>query len=313
MTASDPAPSIAILLATCNGARHLHAQLDSLAAQHLRPRLIVVSDDGSTDTSREIVAAFAAAHPELDLRLIDGPQRGSAQNFLHLLRQVPDSIDMVAFADQDDVWMPDRLQRGARALRDTAPDQPAIACGRSLVCDAKLEGRRLSALPQRQPGFRHALVQNIAGGNTMLLNRAATHLLRDASLEARKVIAHDWWAYQIVAGAGGAVLFDTEPLLLYRQHGENQIGANHGLGAQSRRFVQLVRRRYQYWNSINIVALRASAHRFTPENRALLADFAAMRGAGLGRRLRLMRRLGLYRQGPPGRISLWLAAVLGRL
>ncbi|ACM04409.1 glycosyltransferase [Cereibacter sphaeroides] len=308
-----PPPRIALLLATYNGAANLEAQLESFAAQTLRPTWLVVSDDGSTDATRALLAAFAARHPWLALRLVEGPCRGSAQNFLHLLGQVPPEADMAALSDQDDVWLPGKLARGAAAMADLPADLPVLYGGSSWICDAELGNRRPYPLPARPPGFRHALVQNIAGGNTMMLNRGAIALLAAASREPERIVVHDWWIYQIVSGAGGRVIFDPVPLLLYRQHGGNLIGANDGFRAKYRRLRMLLSGGFRQWNAINIRALSASAHRFTPENRRLLAEFEALRRAGPWGRLRQLKRIGLYRQGLPGRLSLWLAAVLGRI
>lgn len=311
-------PAIAILLACYNGAANLRAQLDSFCAQTLAPALLIVSDDGSTDASRALLAEFAAAHPELPVQLIEGPRQGAAQNFLHLLRAVPPGIDMVAISDQDDVWLPEKLVRGAAALagvglRGAGQDLPALSTGSSWVCDADLAKLCRMPIPARPPGFRHALVQNIAGGNTMMLNHAALALLQAASLEARKLVVHDWWIYQIIAGVGGVVLYDPEPMLLYRQHSGNLIGANHGFVAKSRRLKLLLIGRFRRWNSINIKALTASAHRFTAQNRQILQDFDRLRRMTLLPRLRLLKQLGLYRQGLAGNLSLWVAALLGKI
>lgn len=313
MTPSHKKPSIAILLATFNGAANLREQLDSYAAQTLPAARLIVSDDGSQDETLALLTEFAAAHPELPLTLIAGPRRGAARNFLHLLRAVPPEIDMVAISDQDDVWLPEKLAHGAAVLAAADRAIPTLFGGRSWVCDAHLGQRHLSSLPLRAPGFRHALVQNIAGGNTMMLNRAALEVLQPASLEPRKLVVHDWWIYQIITGVGGRVVFDPEPLLLYRQHGGNLIGANHGLAAKFRRFRLLLSGRFRRWNSINIKALNASVHRLTPQNRQILADFEQLRRSGMIERLRLLKRTGLYRQDLQGLLSLWLAALLGRI
>jgi len=305
--------SIAILLATFNGAPNLREQLDSYAAQTQPAARLIVSDDGSRDETLAILADFAARHPELPLTLINGPHQGAAHNFLQLLRAVPPEIDMVAISDQDDVWLPEKLAHGAQALAAEDPGLPTLFGGRSWVCDAQLGKRSLSSLPLRAPGFCHALVQNIAGGNTMMLNRAALDVLRPASIEPRRLVAHDWWIYQIITGIGGRVLFDPVPLLLYRQHGGNLIGANHGLAAKYRRLKLLLNGRFRHWNSVNIKALNASAHRLTPQNRQILANFEQLRHGGMIQRLRLLKRIGLYRQGLQGSLSLWLAAVLGKI
>ena len=308
-------PRVAVLLATYNGAAALRAQLDSFAAQSHPPVLLLVSDDGSRDDSCGIVKGFAGANPQIRVDLGTGPCRGAAQNFLSLLRRVPDDIDIVALSDQDDVWLPDKLRRGVRALSNSGPGTRTclLYCGRSWECDADLGNRRLSRGAKRPASFRHALVQNLAGGNTMMLNRAALDLCRAASPEARKLVVHDWWLYQIITGTGGQVIFDDAPLLLYRQHSGNLIGANRGLEAKKKRLSMLFSGRFRRWNTINIKALTASAHRLTPENRALLEMFARDRDGTLWQRVSMIRRAGLYRQGLQGSLSLYLAALLRRV
>ena len=147
----------------------------------------------------------------------------------------------------------------------------------------------------------------------MMLNSAGVDLVRAAAAEAGRVVVHDWWIYQIISGVGGDVIFDEVPLLLYRQHAGNQIGANAGISAKLRRMRWMLGGRFRRWNAINLAALRASSHRFTPENRAIIADFARLQRSGLWDRLAILRRLGLYRQGLEGTLALWLAAVLGRI
>ena len=306
--------SVAVVMATYNGATRVREQLDSYLIQTHMPALILVSDDGSSDGTEAIVRGFAAEHPELPVEFLSGPRKGAAQNFLSLLRRVPDHIDAVALSDQDDVWLPDKIQRGLCAIADVRNPQSAILyCGRSWECDENLRKRSLSRGLRRPAGFRHALVQNLAGGNTMMLNHAALELVQNASHEARKVVVHDWWLYQILAGAGGQILFDDAPLLLYRQHSRNLIGANRGLQAKIKRGRLLLSGRFRYWNTVNISALNASAHRLTPQNRQILRVFAEARNGSLLQRLLMLRQTGVYRQGLQGSLSLYLAALLRRL
>lgn len=312
-----PDPRVAILLACYNGAVHLRAQLDSYLTQTLPPALLLVGDDGSTDASRAVIADFAASHPAWPLHLVEGPRQGAAQNFLQLLRAVPQCVDLVAISDQDDVWLPHKLARGAAVLAGVEPARPGLVLGTSLVCSEDLSAPQRSPLPRRPPDFRHALVQNIAGGNTMMLNRAAVDLLAAASLEAGctagAVVVHDWWIYQMISGAGGAVIFDPEPGLLYRQHAGNLIGANTGIKAKIQRLWMMMTGQLRQWNAANLRALGASAARLTPQNRHLLAGFSRMRQTGPIKRLWLLHKCGFYRQGLAGRLSLWVAVALGKI
>ncbi|HEX9858289.1 MAG TPA: glycosyltransferase family 2 protein [Paracoccaceae bacterium] len=306
-------PKLAILLAVYNGAAHLAEQLDSYAAQDETDWQLWVSDDGSTDGSREIVARFAAARPKDKVKVVEGPRQGSAMNFRHLLKALPPDMPRAAFSDQDDVWLPHKLTRALRALDEVPQEVPAIYCSRTIICDEDLRPRRPSRIFRRPPGFCNALVQNIAAGNTIVFNPAALRLVRAANAEAAEVTLHDWWVYQIVTGAGGQVISDAEPGLLYRQHDGNLVGANNGLRALLVRLAMMLNGRYSVWNSVNIAALSASAHRLTGENRAILHHFARARQSRLPRRLVLLARAGLYRQTPLSQAGFWLAALLGRI
>lgn len=306
-------PQVTVLLGQMNGARFLEAQLASIAAQTGCHISLIVSDDGSADHGPMLVKAFSTRHPEVRVTRIDGPQRGFAQNFLHLLRSVGPDVPYVALCDQDDYWLPGRLARALRLLEAAAPDTPALYGSRTLVCNADLTPRKPSPLHGRPPDFRNALVQSIAGGNTMVLNRAAIDLVQAASLEAKKVVSHDWWLYQIITGVGGRVIYDPEPGVLYRQHAHNMVGANNSIRGGLIRLGAVLAGRFARWNGLNIETLAASSHRFTPENRAILEGFAELRSAPLLRRLALLWRLGLYRQAIKGDLGLWLAAILRRI
>lgn len=306
-------PAVTVLLGQMNGARFLEAQLASIVAQAGCRISLIISDDGSADHGPMLVKAFSARHPEVKVTRIDGPQRGFAQNFLHLLRAAGPDVPYVALCDQDDYWLPGRLARALRLIEAVPPGTPALYGSRTLVCNADLVPRKPAPLHARAPDFCNALVQSIAGGNTMVLNRAALDLAQAASLEAHKVVSHDWWLYQIITGVGGRVIYDPEPGVLYRQHAHNMIGANNSIRGGLIRLGAVLAGRFAHWNAINIETLTASSHRFTPRNRQILQDFARMRAAPLPRRLWLMRRLRLHRQTRKGDLALWLAAMLRRI
>ncbi|MBI1217013.1 MAG: glycosyltransferase [Rhodobacteraceae bacterium] len=302
---------VAILLALCNGGRFIEEQLDSLAAQTHSEWRLTVSDDGSHDDGAERVRRWAARHPDRQIRMLSGPKAGFARNFLHLLAAVEPGTRFASFADQDDVWLPGKLARAVDALSKVPEREPALYCARSWICDARLGNLHRSERWPLPPSFRNALVQNIAAGNTIVVNRAALRLLQAAARRVEDVAAHDWWAYQVVTGAGGTVIHDSAPSVLYRQHDANVIGANRGLRAHLRRFWIVVRGHLRSWNDLNIAALLRAAPYLTPENRALVEAFAAARAAPPSLRPARLRRLGLHRQSRIGTGCLWIVAVLG--
>ncbi|CUH36760.1 putative glycosyl transferase [Jannaschia seosinensis] len=301
---------VVVVLCTHNGAPWLRAQLDSIAAQTLPPARVIVSDDGSTDATRDVVRNFAGDWTG-EVELHAGPGTGFAANFLSVLARVPETGDLVALSDQDDVWHPDKLAR-ARAAVASAGDRPALHGGATRVCDTDLTPLRLSRITRVPLGFRHALTQNFAGGNTMVLNAPARALVQAAIRRDVSVPVHDWFLYQLVSGAGGRVTFDTEPCLDYRQHEANQIGDAAGGRALAHRLRRMARGDYRVWTDANLAALHAVRDLLTEENRARLDAVMRGRDGGLPARIGLMRRPGLYRQGILGQLGLAGALALRR-
>lgn len=308
---SSGARHVVVLMAVYNGAAFLQAQLESLAAQLHEDWSLIVSDDGSTDDSLNIIEAFALTHPERLVSVLQGPGKGFAQNFLALIRAADPNAPFVAFCDQDDVWLPHKLWRALERIGDDA--RPTLYGARTEVVsqDGVILGR--SPLFARSPAFENALVQSIAGGNTMVLNRAGLNLLQRAARGPIPLVSHDWWAYQVISGAGGHVDYDPEPGVQYRQHDGNLVGSNHGIAARLLRLKRLLSGEMRDWTDANLQALRAADAVLTPENRAILARFAKLRRAGPLGRLRGVLRLGLYRQTRMGQVALILAAVLRKI
>ncbi|MBY5935557.1 glycosyltransferase [Tateyamaria omphalii] len=299
-------PTLNILLCTRNGAAYLGRQLQSFVNQtHVDWRLWA-SDDGSTDDTRALLADFAAAHPDRVAPPVAGPGQGAAAHFLWQLARPEMAGQWVAFADQDDVWLPHKLARAAEWLRPAPPD--ALYASRSMHTDAA--GTVLGPSPRhpRPLGFGNALVQNVLGGNTLVLTPGATDRLR-ATLDAARradVPFHDWWVYLVATGTGMPILHDDEPGLLYRQHGGNLLGA--GGRRRLARAAMLWDGTYAGWIDRNLAAL-AQVERLTPEAAVLCDAVRRWRAEGQGS----PQALGLYRQSRGGDMALRGLAALGRL
>jgi glycosyltransferase involved in cell wall biosynthesis len=305
---ASPTAHVAIILATYNGQAYLNEQLQSLAAQTYGNWHLVASDDGSSDATRNMLEEFAKHHP---VTVVAGPQQGFAANFMSGLLHPAAAADYVAFCDQDDIWDNDRLARGVAALSMVSDKMPALygTCTRLMKTSGEVYG-----LSPRFSGpftFRNAMVQCFAGGNTLLMNRAARQLLLDAGNVP--IISHDWWAYQLVSGAGGAVIYDPEPSMSYRQHACAIAGSSAGWRANWSRVTRLLTGGWRHWNDLQTAALAANIHLLTPENHVALKHFIAGRHAGLLARLSAFRRSGMYRQTFVSSAGLWVAAVLNRV
>lgn len=299
MLSRPPDQRVAILLSTFNGEAFLREQLESLLIQTHEHWVLYWRDDGSTDQTRAAMAAFAAQAGQGRCVEIAGPAAnlGPAASFQMLLRAVAADLsaaDVVAFADQDDVWFPNKLERGIAALSGVPATEPALYCARQVLVDAALNRIGMSVLADPSTGFPQALTQNVATGCTVMLNAPAARLVA-ASVPSTATL-HDWWCYLVVAGAGGRLLQDGEPVMLYRQHGGNAVGAP---ATMWRRGLAALRRGPGLFMSVlrqNVAALADQPHLLTATaRRDVVALDAALRGRWW-QRLSALRIAGMVRQ-----------------
>lgn len=280
---------VAILLSTYNGSAYLAEQLASLLAQTHQYWTLFWRDDGSIDQTGAIMIAFTeGSGAGRCIHLTDDRHIGITASFLALLRHVPDD-HIVAFADQDDVWLPQKLERGVMALGDPRTPQPTLYCARQRLVDGALNTLGLSPPLDRLPDFPASLTQNVATGCTVMLNPAAKRLIADS--RAPNGTLHDWWSYLLVGAAGGRLIADPVPVVLYRQHGENAVGAPHSV---LRRGLMALKRGPDTFMSlfrVHVAELTAQSAVLSPQARADLAMLlASLRGNRLVR-LQAMRRL----------------------
>jgi glycosyltransferase involved in cell wall biosynthesis len=215
--------AISVALATYNGERYLEPFLASVRAQDWPDVRLVVSDDGSTDRTRELVASLwpgAAVHRNTAARGVIG-------NFSNAMTQTGGGY--VALADQDDIWEPTKLSslmRRMQACEARDPGKPVMVFSDLKVVDSDLNVLgdsffRFTSKSLKASAPRDFLLSNHVPGCTMLLNDA---LLKLALPVPAEVMMHDWWL-ALVAAAFGTVDSVEEPLVLYRQHGFNTVGA----------------------------------------------------------------------------------------
>lgn len=304
------ARSVAILLCTHNGERFLRQQLDSIASQtHANWRLFV-SDDGSTDQTLNILREFSLLYPgQVDLRM--GPKTGQAiSNFLSLACNIEIDADFFAFCDQDDIWLPQKLERALTVLQSSTGTIPSVYGGRTIIIDEDGKHIGFSPLFQRSPSFQNALVQNIAGGNTMVFNRSARDALALAA--GPEPVMHDWWVYQLITGVGGQFFYDPQPFLEYRQHGKNLIGSNRNTSARFARLRHLFGGRFQEWRQKNAQALHHARHLLTPDASRTILELSSLENVDFKKRIFKLWRSGVYRQSAVDMFALYFATMFRR-
>ncbi|MDN5569450.1 MAG: glycosyltransferase [Paracoccus sp. (in: a-proteobacteria)] len=306
-----PAPHVVILLASYQGATHIRTQLDSIAAQTHRDWSLIVSDDGSKDGTPDLVRRFADRWPDR-VTLVQGPGQGATRNFLSLIQRAPKDA-MIAFCDQDDQWLPHKLEWAVGYLADQGG--PAHYAARTIITDGQLRPLTQSRHFPRPLGFRNALVQAIMAGNASVFNAAAAGLLQQAAGHARDagIVSHDWWAYQVTSGANAALWHDPRPCLLYRQHDRSEVGRNDTLPALAARMRKLMAGDFGAWMATNLDSLRPIRDLFSTTNRHVFDQTDAMLDATGPQALQMMRRAGLYRQTQPATLALAASVAAGRL
>lgn len=266
-------PAVAVLLSTYDGSRWLSPQLESILAQRDVDVRVVVRDDGSRDDTPALLAHWARGNP---LAYERGMNVGVVRSYLALLASAPPAAAFVAFSDQDDVWLPDKLSAAVGRLAAHDPAVPALYCSRVRYVDETLRPLGLSRIP-RVVGYTNALVENVATGCTVVMNRAAVALVNSSPPAA--ALMHDWWCYLVVS-AFGVIEYDPIPRILYRQHGGNVVGGQAGwIASLPNRFRRLRLRRDGAFRCSGQGAefRRLYGDRLPPERLALLEDFLAAR------------------------------------
>lgn len=299
-------PLVEVLMSTYQGEGFVAEQLDSILAQTWESLRVVVRDDGSRDGTREVLARYAG---DGRVRLLAGENLGLPYAFFRLLDDASPDADLYALSDQDDVWRPDKLARAVARLDGI--EGPALYCGRVLVVDEELRTLYPHELPLRGPSFANALVQNIALGCTVVLNHAARELV--AGRWPRECVMHDAWLYLVLAGTG-TVVYDSELLVQYRQHGANSVGMGSGPAS---RLAGRVRRQLSpegpgKHGRQDAELLRLFGDDLTPAARTELDAFLASRGS-LATRVSYALTGAAHRQTRGSDAVLKALQVLGRV
>ncbi|MBQ0765619.1 MAG: glycosyltransferase [Sulfitobacter litoralis] len=304
-------PHVHILMGTKNAGAFLSDQLASIRRQNHRDWSLWISDDSSIDSTWEGLLDFRSNTPEYDIRLLKGPNVGVAANYFYLLAQRELAGQWVAFCDQDDVWLPHKISRGVKLLKDR--ENSHVYSSRSFYVDAKLSGIGVSPEPMRPCHFGNSIVQNCLRGNTIICPPGVTDYLRSIlyTTANAEIPFHDWWMYQALTGAGFSVIHDRKPSILYRQHNANVMGAP--VSHLKHRLVHIAKGEFANWVDSNASAMLRLSSVLDAPARGKLLRFLDWRMTCNTRRRPTLNSMGIYRQTYVGDIALNLFARCGWL
>ena len=224
---------VAILLATYNGGQYLAEQLDSLFSQSYNDFTIYIHDDGSKDDTLKIIEAYKQRYNQIEL--LDFPVGcGAKESFLTLLQKV--DADYYFFCDQDDVWKPNKVELSLAEMKKqeakVGKDKPVLVYSDLQVVDSNLQTisdsfwQMMLIRPEKLRTFNQLGGSYLVTGCTMLINQSARQC---TVFPATKATMHDVWITLCVAKNHGVIHAINTPLILYRQHGNNTLGAIDGV------------------------------------------------------------------------------------
>jgi glycosyltransferase involved in cell wall biosynthesis len=221
---------IEILMAVYNGEQYIAAQLQSIVDQTYENWQLKIRDDGSTDKSMDIVGKYVEDYPNKIIIIQDKQHNlGSCNNFFELLKHT--ESEYVMFADQDDVWDKDKIEKTLSAFLEleykfgkTTPlllhtDLKVVDENLNVIATSFWEFQQMSSV--KACSLNKLLLQNVVTGCTSMINKA---LIKKAMPLPDHLFVHDWWL-ALVASAFGKIEVINDTTLLYRQHTKNVAGA----------------------------------------------------------------------------------------
>lgn len=224
-------PRLAVCLAAYNGMQWIEEQITSIKAQEAVDVTLYVSVDVSTDGTEGHIRRLAENDEKIVLLPYGARFGGAAPNFFRLLAEIDfSSYDYVSLADQDDIWLPNKLSRATKALETSGAD------GYSSNVIAFWENGRQSIIDKAQPQRRFDYFFEAAGpGCTYVLSASLANKIKECVVknagEIKNIGLHDWFIYAFARSNGLKWVIDPAPSMFYRQHSTNQVGVNQGFRA----------------------------------------------------------------------------------
>ena len=210
---------VQILMSTYNGEEYVREQLDSILGQSHPDVDILIRDDGSSDDTFVILKEYEERHS--NIKAYQGENLGVNKSFFELLRNSDANAAYIGFCDQDDYWLPEKIEKAVGRLRQM--EGPSLYCGAKTLVDENREILKNQQNPHVRPGFGNAVIESICSGCTLLMNRELADIIIGRLPE--DVIHHDWWCY-MAATYLGSMYYDENSYIYYRQHQGNEVGAS---------------------------------------------------------------------------------------
>ena len=284
---------IHILLSTYNGEQFLAEQIQSIQQQTVQDWKLLIRDDGSTDRTREIIREFVAQDSRIHwINENESKNLGVIKSF-HNLAQFEEA-DVYFFSDQDDVWLPQKLELSLAEARKYPAEMPLLVYMDLTVVNQDLEVLSSSMIRSQSGHANTELVQelteNTVTGGVAMVNHALIQLWN----QTEDILMHDWYL-ALLATAFGKLVYIDQPGELYRQHEHNVLGAR----TWSKRIKKWLRPSLlfrMYWDLIKKSQQQAAFlldMALSAEKRELVAAYVTILDQPMHERWQILRQYGL--------------------
>lgn len=282
-----------ILLSTYNGEQFLAEQIQSIQKQTFQDWTLLIRDDGSMDKTREIIAAFVAQDGRIRwINEADSSNLGVIKSFHRLVEH--EEADYYFFSDQDDVWLPHKLERSLAEAQKYSADMPLMVYMDLTVVNQELQILSESMI-RSQSGHANTelieeLTENTVTGGVAMVNHALVQLWH----QTEDILMHDWYL-ALLATAFGKLVYIDQPGELYRQHDNNVLGAR----TWSKRMKKWLRPQLlfsAYWDLIENSQKQAAFLLDMPlsaDQRELVTAFVSILDKPVLERWRILKQYGL--------------------
>lgn len=307
---------VLILLSTYNGEKFLSEQLDSLYSQKGVECHMLVRDDGSKDATVSILQDYKKRYG--NMTFIQGKNLGAGGSFLALIYEAATNhseFDYYAFCDQDDVWFDNKVVTGVEALKASKSNNQ-LFYSKATSTDAELHPIETSGI-QVVNSFGANLVANHILGCCMIMNLALLQQVNKIntvsySIPDGKPPIHDAWTATVAYSLNADIVFYNEPLMYYRQHGHNEIGAGEGrLSILANRIKRYARGSQHGKSNRCIIALQVLGEAIPEKNRQLMNMVAAYRHC-FSTKMRLLFDRRMYEYGFGDNVGTFLLVLFNR-
>ena len=304
---------VAVIIAFYNGNKYIEEQLKSIYAQtHKNIKIFIFDDNSGISLKKNLV--YLNKKNSLISIIKRGENVGYAKNFLYGIRDIHEYFDYYAFCDQDDIWEKNKIEIGLKSCEIKKNNEPKLYFSRTAYYNSDCT-REIgeSKKHKKAPIFKNALVQNIAGGNTIILNKKGRDILC-STLKSEDYTAHDWWSYQVISGVNGEIIRSNDKTVKYRQHKENIVGLNNSFKEKINRLMYFFSGEYKNWCNINIKNLYLNKNLISTNNLETLNYFSkAIKSKNIFEKIKYFKKSGVYRQSTLENIILIIGLLLNKL